>query len=348
MQRHSLPSPHHPHHRLRRWSLRTAAPLATSLAVVALALTAVSPVVSTARAATAVSATKDGGGTLSNGCRFSPRGLPSCGAYFGAAHGANTDPAALEDRSGQRLGVRRTYFRADQVAGAVGIARADLAAGRLPWISFKLPYSWEDMAAGRGDTWARDLARRLSRLDGPVWVAFHHEPEGDGNVQAWRRMQEHLAPLVRRIAHNVAYTVIVTGWNQFFGDPAYSLARIWPRGVKIDTIGIDIYHEYGVVKNGSTIDEPPHVVRNYFRPLSAWAKRHDVAWGVAETGITDEGAQKYPSWIEGAYRRLVKNDGVAFAYFDTYLNAYGSWELATTSKQRDFARALQSSALLPD
>ena len=35
------------------------------------------------------------------------------------------------------------------------LAEADLAAGRLPWISFKLPYSWPDMAAGKGDAWAR-------------------------------------------------------------------------------------------------------------------------------------------------------------------------------------------------
>ena len=34
------------------------------------------------------------------------------------------------------------------------MAKTDLAERRLPWISFKLPYSWADMATGKGDAWA--------------------------------------------------------------------------------------------------------------------------------------------------------------------------------------------------
>ena len=47
-------------------------------------------------------------------------------------------------------------------------------------MSFKLPHSWGEMAAGAGDAWAKNLAARFGRLNGPVWLAFHHEPEGDG------------------------------------------------------------------------------------------------------------------------------------------------------------------------
>ena len=95
-----------------------------------------------------------------------------------------------------------------------------MAHDRVPWLSFKLPYSWADMANGRGDAWAKDLANQLGAVNGPVWVAFHHEPEGDGPIADWVRMQQHLSPIFRA-KPNIAFTVITTGWDTFFaGNPA--------------------------------------------------------------------------------------------------------------------------------
>lgn len=288
-----------------------------------------------------------GGRVLTNGCAYSPRGVPSCGAYLGATYGANDDPAPLESQIGRRLGVRRTFWTATGVTKAVATARADVAHGRLPWISFKLPQSWEAMAAGKGDAWAADLAKRLATVPGPVWVAFHHEPEGDGDITAWREMQEHLAPLVRRLAPNVAYTVVLTGWNQFFGAREYRLANLWPRGVTIDVAGFDLYNEYGVTKNGSTSTTWPNFDRDYYAPIQAWAARQGVAWGVAETAYTDAAHARRPGWIKTSYDQLVARGGVADAYFDTTLNAYGSWALSTPSKRADLASAARGSAALP-
>ncbi len=248
---------------------------------------------------------------LTNGCRYSRRGIPACGAYVGATHGSNTDPRNLEAAVG-RLGVRRTFYDADDVDSAVRTARHDLERRRLPWISFKLPYSWESMATGRGDAWARRLSRKLSRLDGPVWVAFHHEPEGDGNVQAWRRMQERLVPIVRRTARNVAFTVIVTGWHQFYGDPEYSLRNIWPRNVNIDVAGFDIYQQYGVVKDGETTTSWTSFAE-YYRKIARWSRRADVAWGLAETGVTDVAADARPGHIRESVNLLKRHGGVAYS-----------------------------------
>ena len=287
-------------------------------------------------------------GRLNNGCTYDRRGLPSCGAYLGATYKSNTDPAELESQVGRRLGVRRTFWTATGVEKAVATARSDVQHGRLPWISFKLPHSWEDMTAGRGDAWARDLARRLATVPGPVWVAFHHEPEGDGDITAWRTMQERLAPIVRRTAPNVAYTVVLTGWNQFFGETKYDLAHVWPRGVKIDVAGFDLYNEYGVVKHGKTITSWPDFDRDYYRPIQAWAKQHHVAWGVAETGYTNSGHAYRPTWIQQSYDELVARGGVAYAYFDTTLNqGGGSWALSSASKRAAFAKPLRGSATLP-
>ncbi len=284
---------------------------------------------------------------LSNGCRVSPRGLPGCGAYMGASHGGNDEPDSLERRAGAPLGVRRTFYRGDQVEYAVRTAREDLAAGRLPWISFKLPLSWEDMAAGRGDAWTLDLSRQLGALPGPVWLAFHHEPEGDGDMSAWRRMQERLAPMVRRTAPNVAFTVILTGWNQLFGSPDYSLRKIWPRNTKVDVAGFDIYNEFGVRKHGRTISEWPGLRRNYFQPLSAWARRHDVAWGLAETGITDQGFRASPRWIQRSFHSMRSAGGVAFAYFDSPLNTTASFALTSHAKIGSFTATVSRGARLP-
>lgn len=286
-------------------------------------------------------------GQLSNGCGRTKRGIPTCSGstYVGAAHGSNTDPATLEKQVGGRLGVRRTYYTSTGVDKAVKTAQADLAAGRLPWISFKLPYSWSDMVAGRGDAWAKDIARKLSALNGPVWVAFHHEPEGDGDIQLWRKMQERLAPIVRSNASNVAFTVVMTGWNEFFGETKYRLSEIWPRGVKIDVAGFDIYQQYGVVKNGKTTTKWTSFA-DYYNRISTWARSAGVAWGLAETGVTDTAAAARPSEISDAVNLMEQYGGIAYSYFDSALNSVAPWVLGTDAKRKAFARALADSPTL--
>lgn len=288
-----------------------------------------------------VARVRRGGATApaTTGCTRSARGIPSCGVYVGAAHGSNTDPSTLESTVGSRLAVRRTYFAASGVDKAVSTARTDLAAGRLPWLSFKLPRSWEDMAAGRGDAWAKDLARRLGALGGPVWVAFHHEPEGDGDIQAWRRMQEHLAPLVRGTAPHLGFTVVLTGWNQFYGADRYRLAEIWPRGVKIDVAGFDIYQQYGVTKDGRTTTTWTDFA-GYYAKISTWARSAGVDWALGETGVTDAAAAARPTVISDGVELMKAYGGIAYSYFDTTLNSVANWSLSTATKRRSFGTAL--------
>jgi hypothetical protein len=280
------------------------------------------------------------------GCSFSTRGIPTpdCGALLGAAYGANTDPTRWEASLGRPLGVRRTYYGSQDVDLAVATAAGDVAAGRIPWISFKLPYSWQDMAAGRGDGWVRDLATRLAGVDGPVWVAFHHEPEGDGDVQAWRAMQEHLAPIVRSTAPNVAYSVILMGWHQVSGDSRYGLDDLMPR-TTIDIAGFDPYNWYATRQGGGPVNTTDgDMKRTYFDPISRWAKAHDVAWAVAETGYRDD-----PEWLQRTFDGLQADGGIAMTYFDTWLNQESSWSwgLDTPTKRRAFAETLAGSVRRP-
>ncbi len=279
------------------------------------------------------------------GC-FSARGIPRCGAYLGQAYGANDNPAPLEKRYGRRLGVHRTYFRADQVNSAVIMARGDLRHGRLPWVSFKLPHSWDAMARGAGDRWARRVAARFGRLHGPVWLAFHHEPEGEGPMGDWRRMQERLAPIVRA-RDNLAMTVIVMGYHEFYGEAKYRMRNIWPRGVKIDVAGFDIYNQLGVVKYGEENTEGTNLQRSYFSKIAPWARRHNVAWGLAETGITHKAAKRHPHWIRQTHGRLERAGGVAMSYFNTTLNSIAPWMLTTRPKRVGWREAQTGTPLLP-
>ncbi|WP_228552090.1 hypothetical protein, partial [Mumia zhuanghuii] len=285
-------------------------------------------------------------GVLSNGCRYSARGIPACGAYFGAAVGGNADPTAFERAVGGTLGVRRTYWSPTQVDGAVKTAAADLEAGRLPWISFKLPHSWAEMAQGAGDAWARDIAQRLDELDGPVWLAFHHEPEGDGPIAEWTRLQQRLAPVVRAEADNVAYTIVLTGWNQLHGAPEYALDALWPKGVKVDVAGFDVYNFYGSTKDGPVRLEPTDM-KAYFKEFAAWSKATGVKWGLAETGFTDMASLDHPAWISETYDALVDAGGIAFTYFNSPLNSSSSWVITSAQKEGAFGAVLKRSPRLP-
>jgi hypothetical protein len=283
---------------------------------------------------------------LDNGCPYSRRGIPKCGVLLGAAYGSNTDPTSWERSMGHRLGVHRTYWGPDEVHQAVLTARDDVAHQRVPWISFKLPYSWADMAAGRGDPWARDVASRLAKVDGPVWVAFHHEPEGDSqDITQWTAMQERLAPIVRSTAHNVAYTIILTGWNQFYGPKDYSLKSLWPRDTKIDLVGFDVYNRLGAVAYGRTITARTRFKSHYFGRFEKFAQEHQMAWGLAETGNTDVSAGVEPRFVQHLYNGVRRHGGVAVTYFNSTLNSTAPWRLIG-GKEQHFAAELRTTPTL--
>lgn len=289
---------------------------------------------------------ESGGWKLSNGAPLSSRGVPSKGTLLGAAVGSNTDPTSFEQAVGQRLGVRRTYWSSTQVSSAVAAAKSDLAAGRLPWMSFKLPHSWSKMASGSGDAWTKDLAVRLSKLPGPVWVAFHHEPEGEGNIQDWKKMQERLGPILRTNAPNAGFSVILTGWNQLYGPSQYALSAMWPN-TTVDVAGFDVYEFYGTTKNNVLRLTQTEIRKRYFEPIAAWAKPKGVAWGLAETGLSDRAASEFPDWTADTYQDMVETGGVAFAYFNTSLNSTSSWSITSTSKKAQFSRAIKQSPTFP-
>jgi len=267
-------------------------------------------------------------------------GIPSSGAYVGAAVGGNQAVPQVESQAGG-LAIHRTYYTANQVDYAMTQVKNDLAAGRLPWISFKLPYSWADMAAGRGDAWVDNLADRLAGAGGPVWLAFHHEPEGDGNIQDWVRMQQHLAPIIHARTNNVAYTVIYTGWDVLFGAPQYNLNSVWPGDQYVDILGIDMYNSYGA-RPGAVMLDP----MKFFSVLGPFARQHHVGWALGETAYTKQAAQADPNWLHTEYQDLLSEGGLALTYFDSSLNSIADWTLDDPTRMGAFRSVLSDSTRL--
>lgn len=283
-------------------------------------------------------------GSLTNGGTHTKLGIPSKGAYFGASVGGRTNLSDFENNVGSTLGLHRSFYGAGEIDEAVDMARSDLAHNRVPWISFKMPYSWSEMAAGNGDAWVKSLTNQLNQLNGPIWLAFHHEPEGDGNISNWTAMQKHLSPIVHANSDNVAYSVIVTGWNQFYGPDQYSLGKIWPGDDVVDIVGFDIYNSYGISKNGQTLDATN--MNAYFEKIQNFTAKHDVEWGLAETGFNDQAAQKNPQWLQNTFDDLVDHGGIGMAYFNTNLNSVTSWVISTDYKTSLFTSVLDGSTRL--
>ena len=283
----------------------------------------------------------DVAGYLTNGGTYNELGIPSKGAYFGATYGSNSDPSSFEKEIGGKLGVRRTFYSPTQVDSAVNTAKTDIANNRIPWISFKLPHSWEDMAAGKGDAWAKDLAEKLDAVDGPVWLAFHHEPEGDGPIKDWVAMQKHLSPIVKRESDNVAFSIILTGWHQTGGEEQYSLENIWPGDGVVDIIGLDPYNFHETERNGKV--RGPSPMAQYFDHFAAFAENKNVEWGVAETGINNEASKKDPEWMQRTYEQIVNRGGIAMSYFNTHLNSSTTWQITDSVKTSQFGDVLKDS-----
>jgi hypothetical protein len=154
---------------------------------------------------------------------------------------------------------------------------------------------------------------------------------------------------VRSTAPNVAYTAILTGWHELFGDAQYRLANIWP-DTKIDIAGFDPYNWYGTVKSNGVVDtKQVDMKEDYFDPISAWAESKGMAWAVAETGYTNTAHEADPTWLPRTFAGLKADHGIAMAYFNTPLNSEASWTwvLGSPSKKAAFADTLAGTARLP-
>lgn len=250
--------------------------------------------------------------------------------FWGAAVHGNGDPKTRhEQQAGVSLSLRRTFFQWHHHESANSFlfktVENDIANNRLSWVSTKTP-SWREVASGKHDARIDHLLKRLESYNHPIWLTFHHEPEGGGGnnfpddpggAAAWRGMQIRVRERMDALGiDNVAFAPILMSWTW---DPSskrspsdWYVPGIW------DFYGIDHYQnsESGTMLSGRG-----------FNNFMKWIANKNLPVGIGEWGNrgTNSAAanemQAFMNWGRA-------NDVVGMAYFDSGLNSpNGSWEL---------------------
>jgi len=287
------------------------------------------------------SAVSDSTASSKAAVRFSAETAASGAPFWGVAHGGNTMPTVIETPAGRPVGVHRTYYEGTQVTQGISMARADVAAHRVPWISFKLPDTWANAKRGSCDAWATDICSQLGALAGPVMLTWHHEPEQDESpITDFVAMHDRLYQFSKPYA-NIKCGPILTAWDWLYGSvqaPAtwgqYQLDTVWPGAFNSgDFLGIDAYCSYLTAKGGKWL----FLGDAYWRPIAAFAASKGVDWAVGEFGIS-AGAAAYNrsitggnasgtsggdiTWLREAYSTATSLGGcLALSYFDSGLNS---------------------------
>jgi hypothetical protein len=175
-----------------------------------------------------------------------------------------------------------------------------------------------------------------------VWLAVHHEPENDGDMALWTRMQRQIAPIIHARTDNVAYSVIYSGWNTFGGDNN-TVASKWPGNRNTDILAIDAYNDHGAVRDGregtKVLDLKP-----YYKKMARWSKAHGSAWAIGETGQTAKAAAADPTWLDRSYHLMKRLGGAGLSYYDSSENSVADWTLDDPIKFDRFKGLLPESA----
>ena len=275
-------------------------------------------------------------------------GGPATNTLLGVG-GGNVDPSYLEGTAAGNLGIRRLYYHipGDESA-AIGKIQEDQAKGRISWLSLKLDgVTWAQCASGAMDTTVTNFNNQLAALnlqsDVPVWLCFHHEPEGDDVTSDFKLMQNRLIP--RITAPNVKCWIILTGWHEIFGSNSFT--EWWPTTVVPYGIAIDPYNWYSTGEPPKTAWDELNI---YYAATKAFADSKGVKWGIAEFGLDHDAYNDVPRdgahWIDRAYNDANALGCAGMSYFDTNLNnpANTDWRLSTLAgKQASFMRALTTS-----
>jgi Carbohydrate binding module (family 6) len=214
------------------------------------------------------------------------RGDVLWGAFYRPGSGSDDLGARYEIPAGHPLEISRSFFSwSERTSTMISEASADLAAGRLPWVSIKPP-SWAAMAAGRHNADIDQMLRALDVLDGPVWLTVHHEPDGGiginvpddpagpaGHLAMNQMIRQRMTALG---VDNIALAPILMEYA-FNPESGRDPDAYWAPGV-YDFLGIDTYSHTG----GSLLDQ-------HWQTVRTWAAARGVDVAVGEFGINATG-----------------------------------------------------------
>jgi hypothetical protein len=239
------------------------------------------------------------------------------------------------DRTAEKLSLDRRYYNSTQTDSCIGATKKNATAKIITWNSFKVPSNdWAGAAAGKYDAWFKDLIAKLVSLDYETWLAVHHEPEGDGDLNQWKAMQAHYASLVPK-ASKIKYWLVVVGYSQEYTDTTW-WDKYYPTGAPIHGIAYDNpYLKYGVPLDGTKLVTTwSEGKASYIDKLVARAKKLGVSAGIGEMGYSNEAFTKDKAWLQRALQAAVDGKVEGVCYFDSNLNSTRSWSLGTGTTKR--------------
>lgn len=232
--------------------------------------------------------------------------------YLGTSLSISTPAKARPEVGGDQMGMVRRFYRAHQLDLMEQLVRSDVAAGILPFVSFKPPGRWDAMADGREDRWLADLEERLAGLEAPVLLCVQHEPENDVDDErqtpaTFRAMQERLR---RRLADAPLVTTVPVLMRWTFDRRSGRDAQEWlVEGTPLQ--GIDVYNEW-----------EPHGRAPWRSFAELWDPvREEVPAGpcvIPELGTANDpfDPQRAALWLREAVDVGLDTDVVGMAWFE--------------------------------
>lgn len=169
-------------------------------------------------------------------------GQPASGTYIGL-HGDTSLTGPVQ--------VNRTYYQWGDDAAEDKQIRADHAAGRLPWVSFKAPSCGVDcIINGSQDAAIRSKGLRYAAYGKPVVTTFFHEPVGDVTAAKWSQAFLHIRTVMRNAnggtLGNATFAPILNGylWADWYRNGKGTPAEwVDPVVLKTGLFGVDNYGE---------------------------------------------------------------------------------------------------------
>jgi hypothetical protein len=244
------------------------------------------------------------------------------------------------------VGLRRTYYTwADP--GEDKAIKADHAAGRIPWISFKPSggtSGWAAIAAGDYDSDIKAMANRYAGYAKPVIATFHHEPTNDGGdpaqyAAAWVRIHDVMA--AQTGLANTTFAPIIGDWefnpkNRDGRPDAYLTPAVLER---IPFLGVDLY------QNESNDGYATRLVR-----ILDWLDFRgvpDPMVGIGETGCCLAEGPNPEAWLQANWDWAAANVAQigAMSYFDSTRNSRDGhiWSLNETLSKTNTYKGLLAS-----
>ncbi len=255
---------------------------------------------------------------------------------WGAAVGTNGS-ASIHEGSGEIMALRRRYWSSlsDWNTGGpmAAACREDHTAGRLPWVSCKIPLeSWTSAGNGNFDSYFDQFINEVKAMaPKPVWFSLNHEPENDGGDSGsgweatagagYRAMQRRFRLRMNALGvTNLAFgsSLMYYTFNPVSGRDADAWYPADVNGVPSwDFMGNDHYTE---------VDQEPDRT-NAWTTFVDYSKAKGLPVTMPEWGLRGEDPQGVRKMLK-MYDRRVTDDIVGFAYFDSGANSTGSgWVL---------------------